>query len=307
MGLAAFALLTLATSAFAQSQLSSCALTCLTNAASASSCSSIMNLTCICTNANFLNLASSCLTADCTAADVQAANALESAECAGISPTSASSAASVPSKSSSATIGSGSSSGASNSAATSTSSSSGFSGTAGFGGSSATPTPSGTAGNSEIAGGVVGGLVLLVCLAAAFRWRQRAAQPHAPDIDQGTLKLGGGAVRPTWLGGAVAQPSASAGGNPLSEADMAAQLRALTDKVEHLERERREATRSPNATGAGNDASSGMPWYGGASGGASRDRDALEAMKRQQTSVVIQDQEKAKEAPPTYLAAWGGS
>ncbi|KAJ7474410.1 hypothetical protein B0H11DRAFT_2282251 [Mycena galericulata] len=159
----------------------------------------------------------------------------------------------------------------------------------------------------EIAGGVVGGLVLLVCLAAAFRWRQRTAQPHAPDIDQGTLKLGGGAVRPTWLGGAVAQPSASAGGNPLSEADMAAQLRALTDKVEHLERERREATRSPNATGAGNDASSGMPWYGGASGGASRDRDALEAMKRQQTSVVIQDQEKAQEAPPTYLAAWGGS
>ncbi|WWC58988.1 uncharacterized protein I303_101534 [Kwoniella dejecticola CBS 10117] len=72
-----------------------CVLTCSTQAAAAAGCSSYTDVTCVCTNADFQNAATSCLTANCTTADQTAALSLQSALCAGQSVTGGSLTASI--------------------------------------------------------------------------------------------------------------------------------------------------------------------------------------------------------------------
>jgi uncharacterized protein (UPF0335 family) len=70
-----------------------------------------------------------------------------------------------------------------------------------------------------------------------------------------------------------------------AENDVAAQIRALKEQVQHLEQERHSVV-----SGAG---------YGAAVGDSS-----FGAIKREQTRVVIEDQQRAED-PPTYIASWG--
>ncbi|TBU23019.1 hypothetical protein BD311DRAFT_674828 [Dichomitus squalens] len=72
--------------------ISPCILTCIEQAASANGCSSALDVSCLCSNTQFQQSALSCLESSCSSSDVQAAQALQSAECgAGDSATSAAS------------------------------------------------------------------------------------------------------------------------------------------------------------------------------------------------------------------------
>ncbi|KAF7798231.1 hypothetical protein EIP86_009448 [Pleurotus ostreatoroseus] len=62
----------------------SCILSCSAAAASAAGCSSYADLDCVCTNMNFQNAATACIEATCSAADLTAAKALQTLECASI-------------------------------------------------------------------------------------------------------------------------------------------------------------------------------------------------------------------------------
>ncbi|KAL7277466.1 hypothetical protein ACG7TL_008387 [Trametes sanguinea] len=64
------------------SGISSCIITCFAQAASANGCSGITDVSCLCSNTGFQQAARSCLSSNCSAADVQVAEALLSAECA---------------------------------------------------------------------------------------------------------------------------------------------------------------------------------------------------------------------------------
>ncbi|KAI5983715.1 hypothetical protein EDD15DRAFT_1855575 [Pisolithus albus] len=64
--------------------LSPCLLNCVTTAASAAGCSSFTDLTCVCSSTTFQSDAAACLTANCTTADIQTAQALEQQECASV-------------------------------------------------------------------------------------------------------------------------------------------------------------------------------------------------------------------------------
>ncbi|KAI0685225.1 hypothetical protein BC835DRAFT_1385395 [Cytidiella melzeri] len=89
------------------SGISSCALNCIETAASSAGCSSFTDLTCVCTNQQFQSAATTCLQG-CGTADLQAAQALQSSECASIS--SAASGSSTVSSSASPAASTGSSS-----------------------------------------------------------------------------------------------------------------------------------------------------------------------------------------------------
>lgn len=65
-----------------------CILGCVQSAASSNGCSSFTDLSCVCGSTAFQQSALSCLQSNCTSADVQAAQALQSAECAAVSASS---------------------------------------------------------------------------------------------------------------------------------------------------------------------------------------------------------------------------
>ncbi|KAI6145398.1 hypothetical protein BKA82DRAFT_995493 [Pisolithus tinctorius] len=75
---------TTASAAASTPSLSPCLLSCVTTAASSAGCSSFTDLNCVCTSSTFQSDAATCLTANCTTADIQAAQALEQEECASI-------------------------------------------------------------------------------------------------------------------------------------------------------------------------------------------------------------------------------
>ncbi|KAJ7080706.1 hypothetical protein C8R44DRAFT_992410 [Mycena epipterygia] len=61
--------------------LTSCALTCITEAAKNSSCLTPTNVTCVCTDPNFQAKAATCLQGECKAADSEGALALQKQQC----------------------------------------------------------------------------------------------------------------------------------------------------------------------------------------------------------------------------------
>ncbi|KAF7304540.1 CFEM domain-containing protein [Mycena chlorophos] len=63
------------------SSLTPCVLGCLTPAAAQSECLTFTNVTCVCTNADFQYKATTCLQAECSASEMTAALAMQSAEC----------------------------------------------------------------------------------------------------------------------------------------------------------------------------------------------------------------------------------
>ncbi|KAG2073248.1 hypothetical protein BDR04DRAFT_1010931 [Suillus decipiens] len=66
----------------ASGAVSPCILACSTQAAAQSDCISYTNLTCVCSSTAFQTAAGTCLQANCTAAEVAQANALQQDECA---------------------------------------------------------------------------------------------------------------------------------------------------------------------------------------------------------------------------------
>ncbi|KAI1784984.1 hypothetical protein LXA43DRAFT_171604 [Ganoderma leucocontextum] len=108
--------------------LSPCILQCTTQAASSAGCSSVTDISCVCSNTKFQQAALTCLQQSCTAAEVQAAMALQAQECGSASSAAssgASSATSVPS--SAAASSSGTRSGAASSSGSASHASSGAS------------------------------------------------------------------------------------------------------------------------------------------------------------------------------------
>ncbi|TFY59217.1 hypothetical protein EVJ58_g5918 [Rhodofomes roseus] len=158
-----------------------CILSCVQSAASSAGCSSFTDLTCICSSSAFQTSALACLTANCPATDLAAAQALQSAECAAVSASSSASsatgsAASSALSSASSVLSSVSSAVSSASSAASRSSSasgSGSSSTHASTSGSASGT-SGSASNTSSAGtrvdfakgGLIGVMVALVGVAA---------------------------------------------------------------------------------------------------------------------------------------------
>lgn len=69
----------------ASGAVSPCILACSTQAAAQSDCISYTNLTCVCSSTAFQTAAGTCLQANCTAAEVAQANALQQDECATLS------------------------------------------------------------------------------------------------------------------------------------------------------------------------------------------------------------------------------
>ncbi|CCM06730.1 uncharacterized protein FIBRA_09024 [Fibroporia radiculosa] len=62
-----------------------CVLNCLESAISSGGCSSITDISCVCTSTAYQSAAEACLKANCTAADLATAAALQTSECAGVS------------------------------------------------------------------------------------------------------------------------------------------------------------------------------------------------------------------------------
>ncbi|OJA19755.1 hypothetical protein AZE42_06786 [Rhizopogon vesiculosus] len=67
------------------SGLTTCIVDCSTQAAASAGCTSFSDLPCVCTSTTFQTAAGACLQANCTAAEVQSATQLQTAECASLS------------------------------------------------------------------------------------------------------------------------------------------------------------------------------------------------------------------------------
>ncbi|EGO00637.1 hypothetical protein SERLA73DRAFT_178497 [Serpula lacrymans var. lacrymans S7.3] len=78
--------------------LTPCVVSCVKSAASTGGCSSFTNVSCICTSTAFQSAALSCLKANCSSAEVQAATQLQQTECAKVSSSSSSASASGTAK-----------------------------------------------------------------------------------------------------------------------------------------------------------------------------------------------------------------
>lgn len=147
-------------------------------------------------------------------------------------------------------------------------------------------TPSHTA---AIAGGVAGGLaVLIACIFTAMLiWRRRAARAKSSDIYEKVRETQPNEGRDPL----DVESSMAAGTSMAAENSLAAELRALREQVQRLEQ---HALATPGS-------------------GTSRfaaDEGVFASMKREQTRVVIDDQLRAEgqlraERLPTYLASFG--
>ncbi|KAF7794300.1 hypothetical protein EIP86_005433 [Pleurotus ostreatoroseus] len=141
--------------------ITTCIIGCSTQAAETEGCSSFADLQCVCTNANFQAAARECLTANCTAAELTSALALQDQECASISGAISASGASETGSSTSAGTASHSSATSAESAPASSSTNaassqshssgntSGSSSAPAASGSSTAPASSNTAGSSS--------------------------------------------------------------------------------------------------------------------------------------------------------------
>ncbi|KAG6382206.1 hypothetical protein JVT61DRAFT_859 [Boletus reticuloceps] len=83
--------------------LDQCIITCSSQAAAAAGCGSFTNLTCVCTSVAFQSAAGACLVANCTQADLQAAQQISSQQCAAVSSSSTAASTATSSATQSAT------------------------------------------------------------------------------------------------------------------------------------------------------------------------------------------------------------
>ncbi|KAG2338287.1 hypothetical protein BDR05DRAFT_969361 [Suillus weaverae] len=86
------------------SGITECIISCSTQAAAAGSCSSYTDLACVCTSTAFQTAATACLQANCTAAELAAAQSLQKSECATLSGNSSTTTSTTTSSGTSASI-----------------------------------------------------------------------------------------------------------------------------------------------------------------------------------------------------------